>query len=354
MRNVLEDCLEFLLKTVGGVLVLCLVAVLVFFAVFWPRAGTEPAPWLGIVGRDVDSQAAQQYRLPFSNGVFVERVIASSPADRSNLAPGDFIVKFNNRIVFGQDELRSLVLDLDPEEEVWMTVYRDGTYYNVMLRLGAKPTDQSLPAQAVAFAPLAGGSQMLFSGAGPAAAGQPMGRTPPPITADAILPHAYQGVCSNCHIIVSRAQASQPNNQLVTALRQLQNAQAPGALPGQPAPAWTGGQQLPGQNLPGAQPLTPLEEFSWAGIGVETFNPTNAAGVGVAPNATGVLVDDVLRASRGERGGVLAGDLIREINGFQVFDVDSFANVVQAQGLTGGVLLVNRNGRSMYVTVPER
>jgi hypothetical protein len=118
-------------------------------------------------------------------------------------------------------------------------------------------------------------------------------------------------------------------------------------------PAAPTARQFPGRNQPGAAPITPLEEYVWAGVGVETFNPANAVALGLPPNVTGVQVDEVLRGSRGERGGVMAGDLIREINGTQVYDVDSFANLVTAQRLTGGVLLINRSGRSVYLTVPE-
>jgi S1-C subfamily serine protease len=100
--------------------------------------------------------------------------------------------------------------------------------------------------------------------------------------------------------------------------------------------------------------MTPLEEFVWAGIAVEAFNAAGAAALGLPPNVTGVKVDVVQRGSRGDRGGVMSGDLICEVNGTQIYDVDSFSNLVTAQGLTGGVLLINRSARSMYVTVPER
>jgi hypothetical protein len=355
MKELIEDCLEFLLRTVAGVFILSILIVLLFLALFWPQPEREPLPWLGIVGKDVDSKVVRRHGAPFSKGVLVERVFGNSPADYSNLVAGDFIVKFNNRIVFGEAQLRDMIFDLDPGEKAWMTVYRDGAYYNVMLRLAERPVDNSIPAQAAAF----------VAAAGPAA------NSPLPITASATLPHTYRGVCSNCHAIVSNRQASQPNTQLVAGMRRRQSAAQlyPGAYGpgfggatanfgpwGNPAarmPAAPTAGQLPGGNQPGAAPLTPLEEYVWAGIGVETFNPANAVALGLPPNVTGVQADEVLRGSRGERGGVMAGDLIREINGTQVYDVDSFANLVTAQRLTGGVLLINRSGRSMYVTVPE-
>lgn len=361
LKELVEDCLEFLLRTVAGVFILSILIVLIFLAIFWPQAQTEPMPWLGITGKNVDSKVVQQHRLPFSRGVLVERVFGNSPADFSNLVAGDFIVKFNNRVVFGEAQLRDLIFDLDPGEKAWMTVYRDGSYYNVMLRLAERPSDRSIPANAVALV-TAGGAQA---------------NTAPPITAGATLPHTYRGVCSNCHVIVSDKQANQPDTQLVRGQSWQQpytgqfysGMYGPGfggvtanfapplnpgnfARPRNPAGPAIG---LPGgRNLPGGMRMTPLEEFIWAGIAVETFNPANAAALGLPPNVTGVKVDDVMRGSRGDRGGIMPGDLIREINGTQIYDVDSFSNLVTAQGLTGGVLLINRSSRSMYVTVPER
>ena len=348
MKQLMEECLEFLLKTVGGVFILSILIVLVFLAVFWPQAEREPLPWLGIVGRDLDAETVQQFRLPFNRGVFVEKVFPNSPADYSNLAPGDFVVKFNDRILFNEAQLRDQIFNMDPQEKAWMTVYRDGVYYNVELRLAARPTDNSVPAQAaaLAMAPQGGGQQAL--------------QAAPPITSDAPLRHAYRGVCSNCHVIVSKSRASQPNTQLVAALSPglgLGGGPAAGFQGNPAAQTFVGGaraRSLPGQNLPGSTQAVPLEEFTWAGMGLETFNPANAGALGLPPNATGVQVDDVLLGSRADRGGLLAGDLIREINGFSVYDVNSFANVVTAQGLTGGVLLINRSGRAMHVTIPER
>ncbi len=357
MKQLIEDCLEFLFRTVGGVFVLAMLIALIFLAIFWPPAERQPLPWLGIVGTDIDPKVIQQHRLPFSRGVLVERVFNNSPADYSNLVSGDCIVKFNNRIVFGEAQLRDLIFDMDPEEKAWMTVYRDGSYYNVMLRLATRPTDNAVPAQAAA---------------GIAAAGRPTVTAAPPIRSDAILPHAYRGVCSNCHIIVNSSQWSQRNTQLVGAMHPQQNAQQffpeaigprfggvganfglPGNIVAQTTPPRMPAQFGAQRNLPGAVPATPLEEFTWVGISIETFNSANAAGLGLPPNVTGVQVDDVLRGSRGDRGGVLTRDVIREVNGVPVYDVDSFANLVTTQRLTGGVLLINRAGMSMYATVPE-
>ena len=105
MKQLVEDCLEFLLKTVAGMFILAIFLVLILIAVFWPSGEVEPLPWLGVVGTDIDAKTVQDHRLPFSKGVYVERVLGNSPADYSNVAKGDFIVKFNNRIVLSEAEL---------------------------------------------------------------------------------------------------------------------------------------------------------------------------------------------------------------------------------------------------------
>jgi len=337
MKPSLNGTVNVLFKTVGGLFLLFLVVVVISLALFWPHADTDIA-WLGVLGRDLDTQTVQDYQLPFDRGVIVENVFPNSPADLSNLAAGDVIIKFNDRMVDSQDQLRRCILNADPEEQAWMTVYRNGAYYNVMLMLAQRPAGRSLPAQAAA-------------GQAPAAVRQT--NPAPPIFSSARETHRYRGVCSNCHVIADGSPIQQPDTQVVAALPQTQaglNA-VPAALgPFGAQSAWP---QAAPRGALGANPPIALAEFTWAGISLETLTPGGATEIGLPANATGVAVDEVLLGSPGDRGGVQAGDLIREINGFAVYDAQSFANVVQTQQLNGGVLLVNRSGQTTYVTVPE-
>lgn len=289
--------------------------------------------------------------MPFNRGVLLEKVFPDSPAYFSNLAPGDVIIKYGEQMVYSQNQLRGFIMDADPEEKAWLTVYRNGSYYNVMLELGQKPTDRSLPARAAAaVAQQANPAPPILSCAPERhkfrgvcinchVINAPQANSAPPILSGAPERHKFRGVCINCHVISDRNQGQAALNA------------APAALtpPGGQG-AW---QQMPGMNAPGANPISPLTEFTWSGVALETLGPGGAVEIGLPANTTGVAVDEVVLGSQGDRGGVRAGDLIREINGFAVYDAQSFANVVQNQQLSGGVLLVNRNGRSTYVTVPE-
>jgi len=331
MKQLVNDCLEFLFRTVGGVFVLCLLMVLIFMAIFWPRSERdEPLPWLGIVGSNVNGKIVRQYGLPFTRGVLVERVLSNSPADYANVAPGDFVVKFNNQLVMSQTHLQTLLYTMEPEERVAITVYRNGAYYNLLLLLAMRPMENWLPGEAAALAPAA---QMPW-GTG-AAIAQQTSTLAPPLTPAASLPHPFRGVCSNCHVIVSNLQANQPDAQLVAALAPQQALPVP---------------QTPLDTIP----APPTEEFVWAGIDVQPLGPAVSRTLGLPPNTTGVVADEVLPGSRGDRGGVREGDLIREINGFPISDVNAFATILKAQRLIGGVLLVQRaGGQMLYVTVSE-
>ncbi len=335
MKKFVEDCLEFLFRTVGGVFVLCVLMLLVFMAIFWPKPEREPVAWLGVVGTDVNAQVVQQSRLPFSRGVRVDQVFPNSPADYANVAPGDFIVQFGKQLVMSQSHLRTLLFQTEPEGSVPLTIYRDGAYYNLLLRLAIRSMENGLPANAAAFTPT----------------GQPSVASAPPITPDATEVHAFRGVCSNCHIIMSKLAVNQSSAQLVAALRQQQNT---------PAPQMSMPQTNMQQAAPAPQAATvdvipppPTEEFAWAGIDVQPLGPGVSRVLGLPANSTGVVADEVLPGSRGARGGLKNGDLIREINGIAVTDVNTFAKILRAQKLTGGVLLVQRVGETLYVTVPE-
>lgn len=354
MKSQIKESVNIMLKTNGGLFLLFVVAVIIFLALLWPQPSAREgeSAWLGIMGRALDPQTAQDSRLPFTQGIVIDTVYPGSPAYYSNLAPGDIIVKYNNKAVLDLAQLRRYVAQADPQEQVMLTVFRNGAYYNVLLALGKKPADKSVQAQAAAVTqntaltappPIPSDAIMAHTYRGVCTnchiitdktTGPPAAPAlPPPITSNAVMGHAYRGVCSNCHVITDKTLIGP--------------AAQPAAL--QPAAQ----QPLPMRYLPGGTALAAATEFNWAGIAMENLTPNGAVAMGLPASTTGVQVDEVLAGSRAERGGIRAGDLIREINGFAIYDVQSFVDIVQDRQMTGGVLLIYRAGKPTYVTVPE-
>jgi hypothetical protein len=68
--------------------------------------------------------------------IAVRDVLASSPAERSGLQPGDEIVSYGGKRVFDMPELNSLTLEGTPGESVVVEVRRDGQNVQVVLPRG--------------------------------------------------------------------------------------------------------------------------------------------------------------------------------------------------------------------------
>ena len=89
-----------------------------------------------------------------------------------------------------------------------------------------------------------------------------------------------------------------------------------------------------------------------AGLAVQNLNQQMGRELGLSAKAQGVVVVDVQPDSQADRAGVAQGDVIREINRQPVKSVKDYekiaANVKKDQDV---LLLINRRGSSLYVTV---
>jgi serine protease Do len=100
----------------------------------------EPVAYMGVSTRDVDSVVAAQFGLPVDSGALVVDVAPGGPADQAGVAPGDVIVGIGGEEVATSDDIRELVTDREPGEEVEVEVVRpDGDSLGIGITLGARP-----------------------------------------------------------------------------------------------------------------------------------------------------------------------------------------------------------------------
>src|SRR5690606_14645023 len=71
-----------------------------------------------------------------STGVVVREVLASSPAERVGLRPGDQVLSYGGERVFDQRELNALTLEGRPGEPVVLDVRRDGQTIQLVVPRG--------------------------------------------------------------------------------------------------------------------------------------------------------------------------------------------------------------------------
>jgi S1-C subfamily serine protease len=120
-----------------------------------PEQGTATGGWLGIQGMTLTSEIAQAMDMPSSQeGVLVVLVTPDSPADKAGLqggskaadingqqvqVGGDVIVAIDGQSVSQMGELRTIVLEAKPGQQVTLTILRDGKEMTVEVTLGERP-----------------------------------------------------------------------------------------------------------------------------------------------------------------------------------------------------------------------
>jgi len=108
------------------------------------RHGEPYSPWqqandVQTALRDKLGDADYEKYLTANNGtasIVVGQVLASSPASRAGLQPGDQIVSYDGNRVFSLNELRAMAFEGDPGEDVIVDIERDGQRMQLVLPRG--------------------------------------------------------------------------------------------------------------------------------------------------------------------------------------------------------------------------
>ncbi|MFI5177559.1 MAG: Do family serine endopeptidase [Vicinamibacterales bacterium] len=87
------------------------------------------------------------------------------------------------------------------------------------------------------------------------------------------------------------------------------------------------------------------------GVSVEPLTPELAARVRAPKDAHGLVVDDVNADGRAADAGIQPGDVIQEVNRQPVRTIEDLRAAVRKSASRPALLLINRQGRDIYVTV---
>lgn len=79
-----------------------------------------------------------------SEGVYVTSVIDGSAADKAGISKGDYITEINGENISDCSEMKVILAALSPEDEITVTVFKDGVYSEAKLIL-----DEYSPAESV-------------------------------------------------------------------------------------------------------------------------------------------------------------------------------------------------------------
>ena len=90
------------------------------------------------------------------------------------------------------------------------------------------------------------------------------------------------------------------------------------------------------------------------GVAVQPLTPERAESLGLSRSTRGVVVEDVNEDGRAADAGIQTGDVIQEINRQPVQSVEELRAAVRRTSDKPMLLLVNRQGRDLFVTIKPR
>jgi serine protease Do len=101
--------------------------------------GKVRRPYVGIYMQDINEQLAQGLNLPVKEGIIVVDVAPGSPAAQAHLQQKDIILAVDNKELKKSDELRKILHEKSPGEEITLKIWREGKAGTLSLTLGEGP-----------------------------------------------------------------------------------------------------------------------------------------------------------------------------------------------------------------------
>ena len=93
--------------------------------------------WLGVGIQSVNKKLAEALDLPGPQGALVTAVVPDSPAEKSDIKPGDVIVSFDAQTILDSEDLPHIVGLMTPGEEVKVELFREGRRKKMLVEIGA-------------------------------------------------------------------------------------------------------------------------------------------------------------------------------------------------------------------------
>jgi len=91
---------------------------------------------LGIEYQEISGQLAKYFRLTDDHGILVSSVDEDGPAAKAGIKAGDVILKFNGKTVRDAGQFREEVAKTEADQEVSLTLQREGKTVDVKLKTG--------------------------------------------------------------------------------------------------------------------------------------------------------------------------------------------------------------------------
>ncbi len=100
--------------------------------------------WLGVNIGDPTPDMAKELHIADMKGALVYDVFKGSPADKSGIRPGDFIVKVNNKVIKNSSNLVLIVGDLSPGRESTFEIIRYGQRMKISVKIAIRKEEKKV------------------------------------------------------------------------------------------------------------------------------------------------------------------------------------------------------------------
>ncbi len=112
----------------------------------WPRPHFGGPRKLGLEFQPISGQLAKYFKLDADQGLLVASVDDDGPAAKAGLKAGDVLLKLNGQDLRTGADLRDALDDVEPGQEIAVSVWRDGKPLEVKLTAGGAQPDMFAPA----------------------------------------------------------------------------------------------------------------------------------------------------------------------------------------------------------------
>ncbi len=108
------------------------------------ESGHVSRGYLGITFNDIDEKLARQFDLKKPTGVLISQVLEDSPAEKAGLKEEDIIIRLNDVEITSGKQLQREVAKINAGTKVKVTVLRKGDEKTVTVKLGERPSEDSM------------------------------------------------------------------------------------------------------------------------------------------------------------------------------------------------------------------
>ncbi|HEY8506425.1 MAG TPA: Do family serine endopeptidase, partial [Gemmataceae bacterium] len=105
------------------------------------KNGEVKRGYLGVEIADLDPEVAERLGVPGKGGAVVSRIFPGTPAEKSDLRPGDVITEIAGKPVHESKELAAIVEKLPLDQPAQVTVVRDGKVIQVPVTVEQQPEE---------------------------------------------------------------------------------------------------------------------------------------------------------------------------------------------------------------------